>query len=328
MKKFIKQLIDNNIEQDLIKKLSILLSNTNGNFYIINPKNNLFKFPYLLYIPNKFESNTLILHGNNLAQEENNIMNIYSAIFETTSEAGYDLLSLSQAIIVPITSNYIHPANNNMHEFFPMQASRNVVFCEDSTNTYYKLFDQMNNMINDCKKYILEKAHVFIEEKIICHGFSSSAKFVLRYATCFPSKVSLLIAGGFGNQAFIPLNQFKVKDETIDLIYPIGVKDMNYITGTDFDYDNFKNMRQFYFIGANENSGNDTAFNFRHTDEDIRLIYQKVFGNDYQSRFDQLVRIYQNLNFSNIEFVRYPDYGHSGTPGIKHTTDLILKYRK
>ena len=127
MKNFIKQLIDNNINQDLIKKLSTLLSNVNGNFYIINSKNNLFKFPYLLYIPNKFESNTLILHGNNLAQEENNIMNIYSAIFETTSD-----------------------------------------------------------------------------------------------------------------------------------------------------------------------------FNFRHTDDDIRLIYQKVFGNDYQSRFDQLVRIYQNLNFSNV----------------------------
>lgn len=90
MENFVKHLIDNNIEKNLIDKLTNLLSKTKGKFYIINPKENKFRFPYLLYIPNKLESNTLILHGNNLAQEEGNIMNIYSAIFETTSSAGYD----------------------------------------------------------------------------------------------------------------------------------------------------------------------------------------------------------------------------------------------
>lgn len=328
MEDFINQLKKNNIENNLILKLSNLLSNINGNFYIIKPKENKFKFPYLLYIPNKFESTTLILHGNNLAQEEGNIMNIYSAIFETTSEAGYDLLSLNQPIFVPITSNYIHPANNNMHEFFPMQASRNVLFSNDSSNTYYKLFDQVNNMIVDCKEFIRNNNDIDLDEKIICHGFSSSAKFVLRYATCYPSKVSLLIAGGFGNQAFIPLDTYKIEHESIDLIYPIGVKDINFITRKNFDIDNFRKMKQFYFIGEQEDSNNDTAFNFRHTDEDIQSIYKKVFGNDYQSRFDKLAQIYKKLEYDNVEFIRYSNFGHSGTPGIEHTTELILKYRK
>lgn len=51
MENFVKQLIDNNIEKNLIDKLTTLLSNTNGKFYIINPKENKFRFPYLLYIP-------------------------------------------------------------------------------------------------------------------------------------------------------------------------------------------------------------------------------------------------------------------------------------
>ena len=327
MEEFIKQLINANIEKNLIEKITILLSNTNGKFYIINPKENKFKFPYLLYIPNKTESNTLILHGNNLAQEEDNIMNIYSAVFETTSSAGYDLLNLNQPILVPITSNYIHPANNNMHEFFPMQASRNVLFCKDKNNTYYKLFQQINNMIDDCKKIIFEKQNITISDKIICHGFSSSAKFVLRYATCYPDRVILLIAGGFGNQAFVPLEKITIENNEIELIYPIGIQDIHYITGKQFDYDNFKKMKQFYFIGAEENEDNDTAFNFRHTDKDIKNIYEKIFGNNYQNRFDKLVEIYRNLEYDNVEFVRYPNYGHSGTPGIQHTTELILKYR-
>lgn len=328
MKNFITQLKNNNIENVLITKLITLLSNTKGNFYIIKPKKELFKFPYLLYIPNKFESTTLILHGNNLAKEEGNIMNIYSAIFETTSEAGYDLLSLNQPILIPITSNYIHPADNNMHEFFPMQASRNVLFQNNSSNTYYKLFDQINNMVNDCKKFIEKNTGVKIDTKIICHGFSSSAKFVLRYATCYPNNVSLLIAGGFGNQAFIPLESLQINNENINLIYPIGIKDIDFITNKKFDIKNFKEMKQFYFIGAQEDSNNDTAFNFRHTDTNIQSIYKKIFGTDYQERFDKLVQIYKDLDYKNVEFIRYPNYGHSGTPGIKHTTELILKYRK
>ena len=64
-----------------------------------------------------------------------------------------------------------------------------------------------------------------------------------------------------------------------------------------------------------------------NTDEDIKDIYGKVFGNVYQNRFDKLVRIYNDLGYDNVEFVRYPNYGHSGTPGIQHTTELILKYR-
>ena len=36
---------------------------------------------------------------------------------------------------------------------------------------------------------------------------------------------------------------------------------------------------------------------------------------------------YKDLGYDNVEFVRYPNYGHSGTPGIQHTTELILKYR-
>ena len=328
MESFIDRLKQNNIDKKLIMELENLLLNTNGTFHIVEPQDNLFRFPYLLYIPNTLHSTTLILHGNNLALEEGNIMNIYSAIFETTSKAGYDLLSLNQPILVPITSNYIHPSDNDMHEFFPMQASRNVLFTNNESNTYYKLFDQINNMIDHSRNFILENNQITIADKIICHGFSSSAKFVLRYATCFPSRVSLLIAGGFGNQAFVPLEEIIIENNKIDLIYPVGIKDIDYISGRKFDEKSFRTMKQFYFIGSEENSENDTAFNFRHTDEDIQKIYFKVFGDNYQERFDKLSQIYKDLNYSNVEFIKYDNYGHKAIPAREYTTNLILKYRK
>ena len=61
MENFVKQLIANNIEKTVIDKLTTLLSKTKGKFYIVKPKGKKFSFPYLLYIPNKLESNTLIL---------------------------------------------------------------------------------------------------------------------------------------------------------------------------------------------------------------------------------------------------------------------------
>lgn len=328
MKNYIQLLKSKEIEKDKVEKLENLIAKTDGIFKIIDPVKNLFKFPYVLYIPNNIENNTLILHGNNLAHEEGNILNIYSAIFETTIEAGYDLLSLNQPILVPVTSNYIHPANNNMHEFFPMQASRNVVFCKDEKNTYYKLFSQINNMIDHSRSLISKEAKSILEEKIICHGFSSSAKFVLRYSTCYPERVKLLIAGGFGNQNIIPLSELYVNNKKIDLIYPIGIKDVKEITGKEFDYKAYKEMFQFYFIGENEDSTNDTAFNFRHTDLEIQNIYKELFGTNYQERYNQILKIFKDLDYSNIEFKRYKDYGHSATPAIDYTTFLINKFSK
>lgn len=316
-----------NIDTNVLKKLEDLIDSTNGTFKIIKPKEKLFKFPFVLYIPNVIQKNTLILHGNNLAKQEGDILNIYSAVFETTIEAGYDLLNLDQPILVPVTSNYIHPLNNNMKEFFPLQASRNVVFCEDENNIYYKLFDQINNMIDYAKEYILKETSVKLKEKIICHGFSSSAKFVLRYATCFPSKVSLLIAGGFGVQNILPLEKIKIKTgEYIDLPYPIGIYDIQKITGSEFDYENFKNMYQLYFIGENETDKNDTAFNFRNTDLDIQKIYEKVFGKGFQLRYEKMGEIIKELGYNNIEFKKYENEGHSATPAIDYTTYLINKY--
>lgn len=316
-----------NIDINTLNKLENLIDNSKGSFKIIKPKDKLFKFPFILYIPNTIKKNTLILHGNNLAKEEGNILNIYSAVFETTIEAGYDLLNLDQPILVPVTSNYIHPLNNNMQEWFPLQASRNVVLCKDENNIYYKLFDQINNMIDYAKDYILRKTSVKLKEKIICHGFSSSAKFVLRYATCYPSNVSLLIAGGFGVQNILPLEKIKIKTgKYINLPIIIGIYDIPIIIGKEFDYENFKNMYQLYFIGGNETDKNDTAFNFRNTDLDIQEIYEKVFGKSLQVRFEKMEKIIKDLGYNNIEFKKYENEGHSATPAIEYTTYLINKY--
>ncbi len=308
----------NKIENKYYLELKEYIENVNGKFILVNPKENKFKFPYVLYIPNKIDSTTLILHGNNLACEEGNILNIFSAIMETSIKAGYPLTDLNEIILVPVTSNYIHPANNNMHEFFPMQATRNVVFCENVDNTYYKIFDQITNMLEDAKKLLKEKYNIYLEDKIICHGFSSSAKFVLRYAAFNPKKVSLVIAGGFGAQAIVPLKELKGEK----LLYPIGVYDI------DFDLENFKKIRQFFYMGELENENNDTAMNFRHTDEEIKNIYVKVFGENIWDRFYELEKIYKELGYSNVTFKKYKNYGHSATPGEKETTNLIKKYRK
>lgn len=326
MNEYIELLKQNNIDNKIIKKLENLINIVKGEFLIIEPKKNLFKFPFVLYIPYNIDKNILIMHGNNLAYEEGNVLNISSAILETTIESGYDLVSLNMPILVPVTSNYIHPANNNMHEFFPMQASRNVVFCKDLNNTYYKIFDQINNMIYYAKEIIKNYNRIILKDKIICHGFSSSSKFVLRYATCFPSKVSLLIAGGFGVQNIIPLSKFKTENkEELNLLYPIGIYDIKEITGFEFDYENYKKMKQFYFIGENETSENDTAFNFRHTDLEIQEIYIQIFGKDYKQRFDKMSKLIKELGYTNIEFKKYKNYGHIATPSIKDTICLINK---
>lgn len=307
----------NKLEETDYNKFTEYMSKVNGEFILVNPKENKFKFPYIIYIPNKLDSTTIILHGNNCALEEGNILNVYSAIMETSMEAGYPLTDLNQVILVPVTSNYIHPANNNMHEFFPMQATRNVVFCEDVENTYYDIFGQVTNMLEDAKELLKEKYDISLEDKVICHGFSSSGKFALRYALFYPEKVSLVIAGGFGAQAIVPLKKLN----NISLPYPIGIADI------DFNKEEFKKIHQLFYMGELENSDNDTALNFRHTDKEIRDTYLDVFGENIWDRYNDQKTIYEELDYPNISFRKYKGYGHSAVPAQRETTSLIKKYR-
>ena len=323
MKKYISELKIKRCDNNIIQKLEDIINSVDGTYYIRQSIDGSFRFPYLLYVPRKIKKNKLILHGNNLAYEEGNCLNVGAAVMETTINAGYPLTDLCMPILVPITSNYIHPADNNGREFFPMQASRNVIFCKDKGNTYYHLFDQINAMIDDAKKYIYEKKNIALQEKVIAHGFSSSAKFVLRYATCYPSKVSLLIAGGFGAQCFIPLKTLPKCGKEIPLPYPIGVYDMKEITGKEFDNTSFMKMKQFYFMGELEDNSNDTAFNNRHTDVVIQNLYRKIFGEDIHTRLNFEKQLLKDMGYHNIEIKVYPDFGHSATPAIKKTTQLI-----
>ncbi|MEG2276011.1 MAG: hypothetical protein RSB51_06010 [Clostridia bacterium] len=312
-------LLKDKIDNADYMKLKKYIDKQKGEFIFIDKKDNLFNFPFVLYIPSIIESNTIIMHGNNMATNEGNIYNIYAAILETSEEVGgFNLTALNQIIYIPVTSNYIHPANNNMHEFFPMQATRNVVFCKDKNNTYYNIFDQVNRQLTYIREYIFENYGVKLNDRIICHGFSSSAKFVLRYATLNAKKVVLLIAGGFGSQAIIPLKVYN----DIKLIYPVGVYDVV------FDLPSFKSMKQVYFMGENESSSNDTAMNFRHTDENVKNIYVELFGSDIWERFYKIKDIYSKLDIKNAEFIKYEHYGHTyNDEARKYTKELILKFR-
>lgn len=312
--------LENNLDKEHLDILTKQINKVSGEYYFVPAIQGKFNFPYVLYIPNKIDSTTLIMHGNNLANEDpNDLYNVYSAVMETSIHAGYELTDLNQVIFIPVTSNYIHPANNNMREFFPMQATRNVVFCTDTNNIYYNIFGQINNMLLHLTNIIENLSSITLDNKIICHGFSSSAKFVLRYATFNAEKVSLVIAGGFGAQSIIPLKEYNGEK----LIYPIGVYDV-----PSFNEKAFANMRQYYFMGEKEDNSNDTAQNFRHTDPEITKLYIKLFGNNIWDRFNKLKDIYRELGLNNITLEKFIGYGHSATPGEEITTKLIKEYRK
>jgi hypothetical protein len=331
MQEYLKSIKSN---KEIYDKIINFIEGCNGQFFLIKPcKEKGFRFGYVLYIPTNFAGRTMILHGNNCSYEEENVLNWASAVMETSGYSGYDLTDLDLPILVPVVSNYINPKKNNEKEFFPLQASRNVLFCEDKENIYYKMFDQLNNIIGDAKKLVFEKTNIKLEDKVIAHGFSSSAKFVLRYSTCFPRNVKLLIAGGFGVQNIIPLKTLNIQGENINLLFPIGVYDIKTIVGMDFDEDNFRKLPQFYFMGELETENNDTAFSSIHCDKNIQDIYAKIFGYNMlpnikgeENRWDTMLKIFKDLNYPNIEFKLYPNVGHNAIVAKDDISRLIKKY--
>jgi len=287
------------------------------------------KFPFVIFIPNNITKKHIILHGNNCAKEEGNPINVITGIEELTDIAGYNLINENAVLLVPITSNYL---KNNSKEFFPMQASRNVVFSKKGI--YTDLFKQINSMIRYTRNFLKEKYNFILMKKIIAHGFSSSSKFVLRYASLYPENVNLLIAGGYAAQNILPLKSITINNEKINLPYPIGIYNINKIRKQKrFDYkkyfQDFLNMKQFYYMGELEDKKSETAFSKIHTDMDLQEIYLKVFGDKMlpiqgtPNRFEEIKKIISDLNLTNIEFKLYKNVSHTPIPAKRKIKQLL-----
>ena len=110
------------------------------------------------------------------------------------------------------------------------------IFENDNENPFNKIHNQVKELIRYAKK----------ESKVvdaIFKGYNESAIFAQRYTLLYPETISKLIVGGASSTIPIP---------TVELEYPLGIKDFEEITGIDFSDYHYRNIIFKYYVSAFE----------------------------------------------------------------------------
>ena len=103
-------------------------------------------------------------------------------------------------------------------------------------------------------------------------GFSASGSFVNRFVFLHPERVLAAAYGSPGGWAIAPLSSYK----GTRLRYPIGVADLDQLTGRPFDLAAVAKVPQFLFMGADDN--NDSVIYDDSFDSGARIRIFTLFG--------------------------------------------------
>lgn len=265
-----------------------------------------FNFGYFIKVSSKGESKKVQLIG-----ECNNcgIVNTSEeAISKTLWEIEYNWLVCKElqtkidvsAIIIPC---FIRPMsgdgkNNIYTHMLTSQALKTEI------ENIKRIDKQYLNMIKNAKN-VLKNLGYETSDKIIMTGFSASSKFALRFALLYPEMVSSVIAGGMSALLCLPIEE--IDGEILN--YPLGVKDYQELIGKSFNIEDYKNVKQYLFMG-NLDKNDPLKYEDCITKEERRIIH-KIYDEDIQKRWIKMVDMIKRLNLYNIHSFLIKGVGHS-----------------
>ncbi|KGP89868.1 hypothetical protein N780_09470 [Pontibacillus chungwhensis BH030062] len=179
---------------------------------------------------------------------------------------------------------------------------------------------QLEAMIDHAINYLNDRGEGIATDKVFLSGYSAEGNFTNRWAALHPDRVKAVASGGVNSTAIIPMKEYKGEE----LIYPIGVGDLEELTGESFNLDAYNRVANFMYQG--EEDRNDTyQYGDTFGPEEKRLI-KKLMGEEmYPTRWENNKRLYFESG-ANGAFGLYLDTGHEITDEAER--DLIEFFKK
>lgn len=167
---------------------------------------------------------------------------------------------------------------------------------------------QLLEMINDCKN-VLNTLNIVVANKVFMSGFSASATFTNHFSFLHPDKIQALAIGGFNGELMFPHNNIN----GVKLNYPIGTNDFEKLFKQKFDFEAYKSIPQFIYMGKlddNDAVQYDDAYNNKE-----RKIINNIIGATVQKRYIECQNVYKKSNI-NATFKTFEEVGHWTTSNI------------
>jgi len=256
-----------------------------------------FNFPFFLYVPTLTEKklNLLVVPNNSGSQKLSLESQINLAHWDTLSWSTL-AKKTSSILLVP---GFLRPDVNP--PIYTHALSRSAM--EVKVGDLKRVDLQLIKMIETARSVIKDKESKSIRDKILLFGFSASAMFVNRFTFIHPGKVAAVALGAPGGWPIAPLGEYKNQK----LVYPVGVYDLESITGSSFKLNELSKVPMFLFLG--EKDTNDSiVYRDSYTKKDELQVF-KLFGRTPVSRVSSSQRLYKSSGL-NAKFKIYPNIGH------------------
>jgi len=257
-----------------------------------------FNYPYLLYVPagiDKSRQNRLLVEPNNTG--------FPSPDFEIHLMRARELVrgGLTRRVAEDMSLPLLVPVFPRTYAAYTHQLTRAALLIEEGTSLH-RIDLQLLAMIEDAKA-LLAFNGIQTKEKVFMNGFSASSKFSTRFALLHPETVRAVAAGGVAGIITFPLSTYEGKT----LRYPVGIADLEELTGIEFNMEEYRKVAQLIYWGDQDT--NDTVpYADCFDPQDTELIWS-IFGRSLQGRWAKTQEIVNGLDVS-IQFITYEGVGH------------------
>ena len=268
-------------------------------------------YHWFSYVPisiNKKEINFILIAG----QNGNIGSDDYSQLIQETRKLLEYRLDLAEQFKYIILTPVI-PRSGTNWEIYSVALDRESLL---SSNEFLRRPDlKVNLMIDEFIKTLRADGYN-VHDKVFIEGFSAGAMFAQRYCQLHPERVQAIAAGQCGGSATIPAE----KHNGIDMNWPVGVNDFESLVGYAFNFDTYKQVPQFLYIGDKDsvNSTVSTGNYGLFTDEQ-RNFLNATFGDTDPVRLQNQCDYMKELG-CNVQFKLYQGVGH------QYTSDIVNDY--
>jgi len=159
-----------------------------------------------------------------------------------------------------------------------------------------------------------------VPPEVMLDGFSASAAFANRFSVLHPDRVLSVSAGGVNGIVTLPIAQGETERDRafadLPAYYPVGIADLEALTGEPFDAAAFRDVRQFIYMGADDDK-DVLLWPDAWTDPERRASALLTYGPDiHDQRFPYCASVYEREGVSAV-FRTYPNTGHEPSPAIE-----------
>jgi len=179
---------------------------------------------------------------------------------------------------------------------------------------YQRIDLQLIAMIEHARS-ILDEHGLEVEPEVFMYGFSASGNYTNRFVFMHPERVQAAAAGGLNGMPLLPAGQRNGRK----LYYPVGVYDLQELTGRPLNLAAVRTTPQYLFMGeldANDTLPYDDAFDRREREIIIDVFDTVPFTEQKESnapillkRFAFSEKVYAEFDLS-ARFVVYEGIGH------------------